>query len=179
MNKNKNEVRLIFDKFAKNLKKNLLWYSLITIGIGWALGLAFPSFAKTHKTSLINLTTVLVFLMIYPMMVNPNLERIPKVLKEPKPVLLSLAYNFVLTPIVAFLLVRGFIHDPNLALGFLLIMLVPGSSMSIAYTNLPGGDLITWPDKAFGPRDKPSGMASIYPLIHTPDQQTLKAVRVT
>jgi len=51
--------------------------------------------------------------------------------------------------------------------------------MSIAYTNLAGGDLITWPDKAFGPRDKPSGMASIYPLIHTPDQQTLKAVRVT
>ena len=153
---------LIFDKLAKDLKKNLLWYSLITIGIGWALGLAFPSFAKTHKTSLTNLTTVLVFLMIYPMM-NLNLERIPKVLKEPKPVLLSLTYNFVLTPIVAFLLVRDFTHEPNLAPGFLLVMLVPGSSMSIAYTNLAGGDLITWLDKAFGPRDKPSGMASIYP----------------
>ena len=60
----------MFDKLAKNLKKNLLWYSLITIGIGWALGLAFPSFARAHKSLLSNLTMVLVFLMIYPMMVN-------------------------------------------------------------------------------------------------------------
>lgn len=131
----------MFEKLAKNLKKNLLWYSLIAIGLGWALGLAFHDFAMVHKTLLSNLTTVLVFLMIYPMMVNLNLERIPKVLKEPKPVLLSLVYNFVLTPLIAFLLVKGFIHDPNLALGFLLVMLVPGSSMSIGYTGLAGGDL--------------------------------------
>ncbi len=131
----------MFFKLANNLKKNLLWYSLIAIAVGWALGLAFPGFAKAHKEGLSNLTTVLVFLMIYPMMINLNLERIPKVLKEPKPVLLSLVYNFALTPVVAFLLVKGFIHDPNLALGFLLVMLVPGSSMSIGYAGLAGGDL--------------------------------------
>lgn len=131
----------MFFKLANNLKKNLLWYSLIAIAVGWALGLAFPGFAKAHKEGLSNLTTILVFLMIYPMMINLNLERIPKVLKEPKPVLLSLVYNFALTPVVAFLLVKGFIHDPNLALGFLLVMLVPGSSMSIGYAGLAGGDL--------------------------------------
>lgn len=131
----------MFSKLANNLKKNLLWYSLIVIGVGWGLGLVFPAFAKVHKASLSNLTTVLVFLMIYPMMMNLNLERIPKVLKEPKPVLLSLVYNFILTPLIAFLLVKGFIHDPNLALGFLLVMLVPGSSMSIGYAGLAGGDL--------------------------------------
>ncbi len=131
----------MFSKLANNLKKNLLWYSLIAIAVGWGLGLVFPGFAKAHKVSLSNLTTVLVFLMIYPMMINLNLERIPKVLKEPKPVLLSLVYNFVLTPLIAFLLVKGFIHDTNLALGFLLVMLVPGSSMSIGYAGLAGGDL--------------------------------------
>jgi len=135
------KVMHMFFKLANNLKKNLLWYSLIAIAVGWALGLAFPGFAKAHKEGLSNLTTVLVFLMIYPMMINLNLERIPKVLKEPKPVLLSLVYNFALTPVVAFLLVKGFIHDPNLALGFLLVMLVPGSSMSIGYAGLAGGDL--------------------------------------
>ncbi len=103
----------MFGKLANNLKKNLLWYSLIAIAVGWALGLAFPGFAKAHKAELSNLTTILVFLMIYPMMINLNLERIPKVLKEPKPVLLSLVYNFALTPVVAFLLVKGFIHDPT------------------------------------------------------------------
>ncbi|ASJ00801.1 arsenic resistance protein [Thermococcus gorgonarius] len=128
-------------KLSNNLKKNLLWYSLVAIAVGWFLGLAFPGFAKVHKSQLSTLTTALVFLMIYPMMINLNLGRIPQVMKEPRPVLLSLAYNFVLTPIVAFLLVKGFIHDPNLALGFLLVMLVPGSSMSIGYTGLAGGDL--------------------------------------
>ncbi|WP_010477776.1 arsenic resistance protein [Thermococcus zilligii] len=128
-------------KLSNNLKSNLLWYSLVAITVGWLLGLAFPGFAKAHAEGLSSLTTLLVFLMIYPMMINLNLGRIPEVMREPGPVLLSFVYNFVLTPIIAFLLVRGLIHDPNLALGFLLVMLVPGSSMSIGYTGLAGGDL--------------------------------------
>jgi len=126
---------------AKHLKKYLLWYSLLSIFIGWSLGIAFPGIAPAHKGSLSNLTTALVFLMIYPMMINLNLGKIPDVVKKPKPVLMSLIYNFVFTPIIAYLLVKGFIHDPNLALGFLLVMLVPGSSMSIGYTGLAEGDI--------------------------------------
>ncbi|ASJ10275.1 hypothetical protein A3L12_02680 [Thermococcus sp. P6] len=131
----------MMENIARHLKKNLLWYSLLAIVIGWALGMTAPGFASAHKPSLSNLATVLVFLMIYPMMINLNFKELPEVVTRPKPVLLSLAYNFFLTPIIAYLLVKGFIHDPNLALGFLLVMLVPGSSMSIGYTGLAGGDL--------------------------------------
>lgn len=135
------EVIDMMERIARHLKKNLLWYSLLAIAVGWALGMVSPDFAPAHKSALSHLATVLVFLMIYPMMINLNLEEMPKVVTQPKPVLLSLGYNFFLTPIISYLLVKGFIHDPNLALGFLLVMLVPGSSMSIGYTGLAGGDL--------------------------------------
>ena len=44
-------------------------------------------------------------------------------------------------PLIGFVLARVFLHDPLLALGFLLVMVVPCSSMSIAYTGLAKGDV--------------------------------------
>jgi len=131
----------MMERTASHLKKYLLWYSLLSIFLGWSLGVIFPKIAPVYKGTLSNLATILVFLMIYPMMINLNLGKIPGVVKKPKPVLLSLIYNFVLTPIIAYFLVKGFIPDPSLALGFLLVMIVPGSSMSIGYTGLAEGDI--------------------------------------
>jgi len=55
--------------------------------------------------------------------------------------LLALSYNFVWAPLIGFVLARVFLHDPLLALGFLLVMVVPCSSMSIAYPGLAKGDV--------------------------------------
>ncbi|WP_172601703.1 bile acid:sodium symporter [Sulfuricystis thermophila] len=55
--------------------------------------------------------------------------------------MLSLFYNFVLTPVIAWFLVQGMAGSPELALGFYLVMLIPGSSMAIAYTGMAGGSL--------------------------------------
>ena len=55
--------------------------------------------------------------------------------------MLALAYNFVWAPLIGFVLARVFLHDPLLALGFLLVMVVPCSSMSIAYPGLAKGDV--------------------------------------
>ena len=44
-------------------------------------------------------------------------------------------------PLLGYALAHVFLHDPMLALGFLLVMVVPCSSMSIAYTGLAGGDV--------------------------------------
>ncbi len=131
----------MFFKLSKHLKKFLLLYSILAIGIGWILGLQFPDFVKANKKFLSNIITVIVFFMIYPMMINLNLGKILKVFKKPKPMALSLIYNFVITPIISFLLIALFIHNKLLALGFLLVMIIPGSSMSIGYTGLAGGDI--------------------------------------
>jgi ACR3 family arsenite efflux pump ArsB len=54
---------------------------------------------------------------------------------------LTLIYNFVWAPILGFVLSRLFLHDPTVGLGFLLVMVVPCSSMSIGYTGLAGGNI--------------------------------------
>ena len=125
-------------KLAKNLQKYLLLYSLIAIFLGLVLG---ANFRVQNKPLMSDIATALVFLMIYPMMINLNISRFPLFLKKPKTILLSLIYNFVITPLISILMIHFFISDPNLAVGFLLVMLIPGSSMSIGYTGLAGGSL--------------------------------------
>ena len=128
-------------KIANHLKNQLMWYALGAITIGWILGLLFPGFTKANQKTLNTLIKVCVFLMIYPMMINLNLSKIPSVLKKPKPILLTVIYNFVITPLLSLLFVKLFIHNPELALGFMLVMLIPGSSMSLGYTGLVEGSM--------------------------------------
>lgn len=87
-----------------------------------------------------DLTTVAVFVVIYPMMVNLRLEALARAGRNVRGLGLAVAYNFVWAPLLGYALARVFLHDPLLALGFLLVMVVPCSSMSIAYTGLAGGD---------------------------------------
>ena len=54
---------------------------------------------------------------------------------------IALFFNFVWAPIIGWLLAAIFLPDPLLALGFLLVMVVPCSSMAIGYTGLAKGDL--------------------------------------
>jgi len=128
-------------KVAIHIRKYLLVYSLIAIAVGWILGIVTPALSAAHKKLFKSSTIVLVFMMIYPMMINLNINNIPKIIKRPKPVLMSLVYNFVITPIITYLLVKIFIHDPSIALGVFLVMLIPGSSMSIGYTGLAEGNI--------------------------------------
>ena len=128
-------------KLAGHFKKNLFIYTVISIIIGWIAGLKSPHFAKVHAQEIKLLITVCVFFLIYPMMVNLNLGMLGKAVKKPGPVLVSFFYNFILTPIISVILAKLFIKNPVLALGFFLVMLVPGASTSIAYTGLADGSI--------------------------------------
>jgi len=128
-------------KIANHFKNNLMWYSLSAISTGWGLGLLFPAFVVANQKTLNLSITVFVFMMIYPMMINLNLSKIPGVLKKPKPVIMAFIYNFIITPLLSLLFVKLFIHNHEVALGFMLVMLIPGSSMSLGYTGLVEGSL--------------------------------------
>ncbi|HEX2807647.1 MAG TPA: bile acid:sodium symporter, partial [Kineosporiaceae bacterium] len=78
------------------------------------------------------MTTAAVFLVIYPMMVNLRVEALVQAGRNVRGLLLALVYNFVWAPLIGFVLVRLFLHDPLLALGFLLVMVVPCSSSTPA-----------------------------------------------
>jgi ACR3 family arsenite efflux pump ArsB len=126
---------------AHHLRDQLFWYALAVIGGGWLLGILGATQARAWAPVLAPMMMFFVFLMIFPMMIGLNLALLPQVFKQPRPLLLSLFYNFILTPVLSYFLVQGMSGSPELALGFYLVMLIPGSSMAVAYTGMAGGSM--------------------------------------
>ena len=82
------------------------------------------------------------FLMIYPMFINLKIGDIIEIKNYKAPVFLSLLINFILSPLFAYLLSRLFLNDqPYMALGLLLISLIPTSGMTATWTELAKGNL--------------------------------------
>ena len=128
-------------RLQQHLSYWLLLYAMSAIAAGLAVGYPLRAWAGSHAGGIGTLTTAAVFLVIYPMMVNLRVEALARAGRNVRGLLLALAYNFVWAPLIGFVLARVFLHDPLLALGFLLVMVVPCSSMSIAYTGLAKGDV--------------------------------------
>jgi ACR3 family arsenite efflux pump ArsB len=116
-------------------------YAMGAMAVGLAAGYPLRDWSAQRTDSIGAITTGAVFLVIYPMMVNLRVEALAKAGKNVRGLALALVYNFVWAPAVGYLLARLFLHDPMLSLGFLLVMVVPCSSMSIAYTGLAKGDV--------------------------------------
>lgn len=132
---------MLLKRIQQHLKEKMIWYVSVAIALGWILGYFSGHFIKRHQPTLKTLITVVVFMMIYPMMVNIRLEALAKAARNLKGLGLTLIYNFIWAPILGFVLSRLFLHDPKVGFGFLLVMVVPCSSMSIGYTGLAGGNL--------------------------------------
>lgn len=128
-------------RLQQHLSRWLVFYAVAAMALGVALGEPSKAWAQANKSTLGALTTVAVFLIIYPMMVNVRFGALARAGRNVRGLALALGYNFVWAPLVGYVLAHLFLHDPTLALGFLLVMVVPCSSMSIAYTGLAEGDL--------------------------------------
>ncbi len=82
------------------------------------------------------------FLMIYPMFINLKIEDVKEVGHYRGVVATSVLLNFVVSPLVAFGLGRAFFADqPFMALGLMLIALLPTSGMTATWTELAKGEL--------------------------------------
>jgi len=87
------------------------------------------------------LVPVLVFVMLYPMMINLRVEEMGRALRNPKVLATALVVNFLVTPLLGalwahLLFGRG---DPYLLIGFILKVCVPGSAMAAAWTGYARG----------------------------------------
>ena len=125
----------------EHLNRWMLGYVSLAIIAGLALGSALEGITGANTGTIGGLTTVAVFLIIYPMMVNVRFEALKRAGRNVRGIGIALFFNFVWAPIVGWLLATLFLPDPLLALGFLLVMVVPCSSMAIGYTGLAKGDL--------------------------------------
>jgi len=118
--------------------------NLIYVVVGSLLaGLAFGQVAGAGTKSVLKSAVVpILFLMIYPMMINIDLREIVNVRSHARPVALSLLVNFALAPLLAVGLSRAFFAGQTAyAVGLYFVALIPTSGMTAAWTGLADGDL--------------------------------------
>ncbi len=125
----------------EHLNRWMLAYVALAMAAGLAIGYPAASVTTSASGAISGLTTVAVFFIVYPMMVNVRFEALARAGRNLRAVGLALGFNFVWAPLVGWLLAAIFIGEPLLALGFMLVMVVPCSSMAIGYTGLAKGDL--------------------------------------
>jgi ACR3 family arsenite efflux pump ArsB len=121
------------------IKEHLIYVVVASLVAGLAFGqVATPGTKSSMKAAVVPI----LFLMIYPMMINIDLREVINVRGHAKPVALSLLINFGLAPVLAVLLSRAFFGGSvEYAVGLYFIALIPTSGMTAAWTGLAEGDL--------------------------------------
>ncbi|WP_461863683.1 arsenic resistance protein [Thermococcus sp.] len=100
---------------------------------------------KPYHNTLKTLNMLVVISMIYPMMINLRLGELKNSARLWKQLTIALLMGLVISPLIMYsaIWLTNLFHpiNPQLALGLLLAVVVPCSSMSIAYTGFTKGNL--------------------------------------
>jgi ACR3 family arsenite efflux pump ArsB len=122
-------------KFLAIIQNNLVWSVPAFMIAGVIFGVLFePSFLKA-------LIVPLTFLMVYPMMINLQIQKVFSG-GDLRLQLVTQIINFGIIPFLAFGLGKLFFNDqPLIALGLLLTSLLPTSGMTISWTGFAKGNL--------------------------------------
>jgi len=130
------EIKMII-KIKNNLSKYMIWYTLLSIISGIFLGHYFD--LKFFSKMIIPV----VFIMIYPMMVNLSLSALKKIKGTKKPLIEAMIMNFVCAPLLMWFLCSLFISDPKIKLALMLLSIAPASSMGLGYIGLAEGNMLS------------------------------------
>ena len=130
-------------RLKNHLDKFLPVYVTFAMILGFAVGLNFD--VENYKGILHWLNIIVVISMIYPMMINLRLGELKNSMKQGKQLAIGLTMGLVVAPLLMWLLIYlvSLFHplNPQLELGLMLAMVVPCSSMSIAYTGFSEGNI--------------------------------------